>query len=460
MSSVSVIALAAGLGTRMKSKLPKVLHRAGGAYLLEHVIGAARSVAPADRITAVVGHRAEQVMGVFQAHGIQFQRQTEQLGTGHAVLTCKDLAQHQDGRVIVLYGDCPLLRAETIQGLLATHEREGCEGTLITVHMENPYGYGRIVRDSDGRVIQIIEEKACTPEQKLMREVNPGIYCFEAKHLWAQLTRLKPNPAANEYYLTDIVELFQEAGLKIAAHSIDDPAEILGINTRQELANADRILRARKTHELMTAGVTIEKPETVTIDMGVQVGMDTVIGPFAQLLGRSVVGEDCQIGACSILDGATLGHRVTVNPFTTIADSRLDDDANVGPYARLRMGAHVEPGAHIGNFVELKKTKLGAGSKAMHLAYLGDSTIGTKANIGAGTITCNYDGKTKNPTHIGDGAFVGSNSTLVAPLEVGAGSYIAAGSVITKSVPADALGIGRSHQLVKEDWAKRRREKK
>lgn len=458
MSSVSAIILAAGLGTRMKSKLPKVLHKAGGAYLVEHAIGAAGSVAPMERITAVVGYQAERVKEAIAHLGIQFQEQTEQLGTGHAVLACKDLAHHQDGRVIVLYGDSPLLRAETIQGLLETHIREGCEGTLITTFMDNPYGYGRIVRDSDGRVIQIIEEKACTPEQKLMREVNPGIYCFEAKHLWAQLQRLTPNPAANEYYLTDIVELFREAGLKMAAHPVEDPAEILGINTRVELAQADRILRDRKTTALMLAGVTIEKPESVTIDMGVTVGMDTVIGPFAQLLGNTTVGQGCRIGASTILENATLGDDVEVLPFTSVVDSHLGDEAHAGPYARIRMGSHVEAGAHVGNFVELKKTHLGAGAKSMHLAYLGDASIGANVNIGAGTITCNYDGKKKNPTVIGKDSFVGSNSTLVAPVEIGAGSYIAAGSVITKSVPPDALALGRAQQVVKDDWAKKRRE--
>ncbi|HAX43674.1 MAG TPA: bifunctional UDP-N-acetylglucosamine diphosphorylase/glucosamine-1-phosphate N-acetyltransferase GlmU [Bryobacteraceae bacterium] len=456
---VSAIILAAGLGTRMRSKMAKVLHRAGGGHLLEHVIAAGRAVAPADRITAVIGHQAERVRAAVEHHGVSFATQKEQLGTGDAVNACRDLAQHAEGRIIVLYGDCPLLRGETIAGLLAHHIEQGCAATLITTHLDDPTGYGRIYRDDAGRVVKIVEEKACLPEEKLLKEINSGIYCFEAAALWPALAELRPNPASGEYYLTDIPEILARTGLKTAAYVVDDPHEILGINTRLELADVDRILRGRRTRELMIAGVTIEQPETVRIDTGVEVGIDTVIGPFAQLRGRTRVGEGCTIGACSIVEDSELGDGSVVEAFTVVTASRVGEGAQVGPFARLRMGAQVEEGAHAGNFVELKKTKLGAGSKAMHLAYLGDATIGENANIGAGTITCNYDGKKKHPTVIGDGAFVGSNSTLVAPVEIGEGSYVAAGSVITKPVPADALGIGRGHQAVKEGWAKQRREK-
>lgn len=456
--SVSAIILAAGLGTRMKSRQAKVLHRAGGQCLLEHVIEAAMAVVPADRITAVVGHQAERVKQAVQHYGIQFQEQTEQLGTGHAVLACKDLPQHRDGRVIVLYGDSPMLRGATIRGLYAQHLAEGCRMTLITTFLPDAFGYGRIIRSAPNRVARIIEEKACTPEQKLMKEANPGIYCFDAEPLWRHLATLKRNPAANEYYLTDIVELFQKAGLDAASYHVEDFTEILGINTRVELARIDRILRERKANELMLAGTTIERPETVTIDKRVSVGQDTVIGAHAQLLGRTVVGEDCLIGAGAILNNAQIGDGAVVHSYTLIEDSTLAPGAQAGPFARLRMNAEVCEEAHVGNFVELKKTRLGRGSKSMHLAYLGDTTIGSGVNIGAGTITCNFDGRKKHPTRIGDGAFVGSNSTLVAPVEIGAGSYVGAGSVITKPVPEDALGIGRGQQLVKEGWAKRRRE--
>jgi bifunctional UDP-N-acetylglucosamine pyrophosphorylase/glucosamine-1-phosphate N-acetyltransferase len=458
-NSVSAVILAAGLGTRMKSKLAKVLHRAGGACLLEHVVRVARTVAPAERITAVIGHQAEQVRAEMEPHGIQFRLQAEQKGTGHALRMCAGVPGLESGRIVLLYGDVPLLSAETLQRLLQAHAASGAAATVLTARVPNPTGYGRIVRDAGGAVAAIVEEKAATAEQKLITEINSGIYCFEAELLWPHLEKIEPNPASGEVYLTDLVELLRASGHGTQPLLLDDISELLGINTRVELAEADRIFRERKVRELMLSGVTIERPDTVTVDWQVEVGEDTVIGPHAQLLGNTRIGEGCRVGASSILENCELAGDVTVFPFTSIQDSKVSDGAQVGPYARLRMGAVVEAGAHIGNFVELKKTRLGAGSKAMHLAYLGDSTIGDKVNIGAGTITCNYDGRKKHPTVIDDGAFVGSNSTLVAPAHIGAGSYVAAGSVITKPVPEDALGIGRGHQAIKEGWAKARREK-
>lgn len=458
-SPVSAIILAAGLGTRMRSNMAKVLHRAGGAYLLEHVIAAARAVAPPEGITCVIGHQGDRVRAAAGPLGVQFATQAEQLGTGHAVNACRGLPRHAQGRVIVLYGDCPLLRGETISGLFEHHLGEGCAATLITTRLDDPTGYGRIFRDNEGRVVRIVEEKACLPEEKPLREINSGIYCFEAEALWPALAALEPNPASGEYYLTDIPEILAASGLKTAAYVVDDPHEILGINTRIELAEADRILRARRTRALMLDGVTIEQPETVRIDAGVEIGIDTVIGPFAQLRGRTRIAAGCTVGACSIIEDSELGEGAEVHPFTVVSGSRLARGAQAGPFARLRMGALVDQDAHAGNFVELKNTHLGAESKAMHLAYLGDSTIGRGVNIGAGTITCNFDGKRKHPTVIEDGAFVGSNSTLVAPVEIGAGSYVGAGSVITKAVPPGALGIARGHQYVKEGWANHRRGK-
>jgi bifunctional UDP-N-acetylglucosamine pyrophosphorylase/glucosamine-1-phosphate N-acetyltransferase len=365
----------------------------------------------------------------------------------------------QEGRVVVLYGDCPLLTPATIQSLLAAHDAAAPSATLITTVLDDPTGYGRIFLDALGRVVDIIEEKAATVEQKSLKQINSGIYCFEAAHLWSALERVTPNPASGEIYLTDLVKLLRSEGHYTVPFELNDPAEMMGINTRVELAEVDAILRARKTRQLMLSGVTIQKPDTVTIDCDVEIGQDTVIGPFAQILGRTTIGRECSIGASSIVENSTLGDGVKVFPFSSIQDSTLDDNAEAGPYARLRMNAHLENNAHVGNFVELKKTSLGAGSKAMHLAYLGDSTIGAKANIGAGTITCNYDGVKKSPTVIGDGAFVGSNSTLVAPVEVGAGSYVAAASVVTHPVPPDALAIGRARQVNKDGWAAARRAK-
>ncbi|MBL0160777.1 MAG: bifunctional UDP-N-acetylglucosamine diphosphorylase/glucosamine-1-phosphate N-acetyltransferase GlmU [Bryobacterales bacterium] len=458
--TVSVVILAAGLGTRMRSKLAKVLHRAGGACLLEHVVRAARTVAAPGHITAVIGHQAEQVQAEVAGHGIGFVLQTEQKGTGHALRMCDGQPGLNAGRVVVLYGDCPLLSAGTIQRLLQAHEQLGQAATVITTHLAEPKGYGRIVRDEAGRVAAIVEEKAANAEQKRLTEINSGIYCFEASLLWPYLAKVTPNPASGEYYLTDVVELMRADGQHTMPLVIEDASELLGINTKVELAEVDCIFRGRKTRQLMLAGVTIEQPETVTVDLDVEAAADSVLEPFVQLRGRTRIGEGSVIGACSILTNAVIGTEVKVFPFTSISDSELRDGAEVGPYARLRMGAVVEEAAHIGNFVELKNTKLGRGSKAMHLAYLGDSEIGAKVNIGAGTITCNYDGQKKHKTLIGDGAFVGSNSTLVAPAEIGEGSYVAAGSVVTKPVPADALGIGRGQQVNKEGWAAARRAKK
>lgn len=458
-TSLSVVILAAGLGTRMKSRKAKVLHRAGGATLLEHVIEAALGVAPPGRITAVVGYQAAEVQAAASHYGIRFQVQSEQKGTGHALATCAQLPGHESGRIVVLYGDCPLLSRSTIERLISRHAGSRCAATVITTILDDPTGYGRVVHDLDGHVAAIVEEKAASEEQRSIREVNSGIYCFEASLLWPHLARLRPNPASGEIYLTDIVGELRASGHYTAPLLCGDPGEVLGINNRVELAEADRIFRERKVRELMISGVTVEKPETVTIDRHVTAGPDTIIGPFVQLLGRTSIGEGCSIGACSIVNDSTLDDGVEVLPFTSIDQARLASGARVGPYARLRPGTAVEAGAHIGNFVELKNTRLGAESKAMHLAYLGDSTIGAGVNIGAGTITCNFDGHKKHPTVIGDGAFIGSNSTLVAPVEIEGGSYVGAGSVITKRVPADSLAIARSHQLVKDGWAKRRREK-
>jgi bifunctional UDP-N-acetylglucosamine pyrophosphorylase/glucosamine-1-phosphate N-acetyltransferase len=324
--------------------------------------------------------------------------------------------------------------------------------------MDDPTGYGRVLRDSQDRVTGVVEQKAGSPEELTIREANMGLYCYRAELFWKHIQELQPNNPAHEYYLTDMVGILNRAGHAIRAFRIDDPREVLGINDREELAVVDRLLRERKVRELMLAGVTIEKPETVTVDPAVEIGIDTIVEPFAQILGNTVIGENCRIGACAIVRDSELADDVEVGPFTIIGTSRLERGAHAGPFARLRMENHMGPGAHVGNFVELKKTRLGAGSKAMHLAYLGDTQIGPQVNVGAGTITCNYDGYRKNTTKIGAGAFIGSNSTLVAPVEVGDGAYLAAGSVITGDVPADALGVARARQVNKEDWARKRRE--
>jgi bifunctional UDP-N-acetylglucosamine pyrophosphorylase/glucosamine-1-phosphate N-acetyltransferase len=455
INDAAVVILAAGQGTRMKSRMAKVLHRAGGKTLVEHAIDAAVGVASRERVFVVVGHQAEAVSQVAAAAGVSCIEQAEQLGTGHAVMCGEDRLSRLGGRLVVFYGDCPLIRPETLERLVETQLAGGAAAVMITTDLPDPTGYGRIIRDTRGDVKEIVEQKAGTPEQLAVREINAGMYCFDAAAFWQHVREIRPDNPAREYYLTDIVAILLRAGHRVAALKIADSNELLGINNRVELAEVDRILRERKARELMLQGVTIEKPETVSIDGDVRIGIDSVIEPFARITGQTVIGEDCRVGASSIIENSVLGNGVEVFPFSYISASTLDAESHVGPFARLRLGAHVRERAHVGNFVELKKTDLGAGSKSMHLAYLGDSTIGEKVNIGAGTITCNYDGAKKHATRIGNGAFVGSNSTLVAPVEIESEAYIAAGSVITHSVPSKALAFGRARQVVKEGWTRK-----
>ncbi len=462
---MSVVILAAGLGTRMKSRQAKVLHRAGGRTLVEHVVRSAMAIAPPERIFVVVGHQGDKVRAALAHLGIGgFIEQTEQKGTGHAVKVGREQLCGLPGYLVVLYGDCPLISAATL-GRLVAMQAEGAladanlAATILTAIMDDPTGYGRVLRDSAGNPTGVVEQKAGTPEQLALKEANMGLYCYDNATFWKHVDEIEPNNPVKEYYLTDMVEILNRAGHRLQTMVIDDASEVIGINNRVELAQVDRLLRDRKTRQLMVDGATLEKPETITADPDVTVGMDSVVGPFVQLLGSTHVGENCRIGAGSILEDALIGDGVEIQPYSLISGSTVGDAAHVGPFCRLRMGAVLAPGAHVGNFVELKKTQFGAGSKAMHLAYLGDSQIGENVNIGAGAITCNYDGAKKHPTIIDDGVFVGSNSTLVAPLHIGAGAYTAAGSVITETVPADALGVGRSRQVVKEGWAKRRRDR-
>ena len=358
----------------------------------------------------------------------------------------------------MLYGDVPLLSAATVLRLRDTQAGSDAAATVITTTVDDPAQYGRVFVNASGEVTAIVEYRACTEEQRAVRVINSGIYCFRADLLWRHIGEIQPNPVSGEIYLTDMAEILARHGHRMRALHVEDPRELLGINTRVELADADRILRDRKCRELMLAGVTIERPETVTIDADVQVGADSTVEPFARLLGRTTVGQDCQVGAGAILQDAALESGSAVRPYSIVSQSRIAAGAEVGPFARLRPGTEVGAGAHVGNFIELKNTRMGAGAKSHHVGYLGDSEIGANANIGAGTIICNYDGAAKHKTRIGEGAFVGSNSTLVAPVEIGDGSYVAAGSVITEAVPPDSLALGRARQAVKPGWAKKRRE--
>ncbi len=458
-TNINVVILAAGLGTRMKSKRAKVLHQAGGLTLVEHVVNTALELTPADRITVVVGHQADQVQQILGPQGVRFAVQREQKGTGHAVLMARDVLPTEADLVLILYGDTPLLSAKTLKALIESQREGDNAATLITTKLDDPTGYGRVLLDGNDHVQAIVEQKAATPEQLAIQLVNSGIYCFRAKLLWKYIDQIGTNNPAHEYYLTDLAEILNRSGHTVAATEVPDSSELLGINTRVELAEVDRVFRARKVRDLMLAGVTIEKPETVTIDAQVEIGKDSIIGPFAQILGRSVLGEDCRVGACSIVRDSRLAERVEVGPFSIIGTSQIEAGAHIGPFARLRADNTVGAGAHIGNFVELKKTKFAKGAKANHLAYLGDSEIGEKTNIGAGTITCNYDGVAKHKTVIGNNSFIGSNSTLVAPIEIAGDTYIGAGSVITEPVPEGALAIGRGRQITKEGWVAKRKKR-
>lgn len=456
-TEVTVVILAGGMGTRMKSKLPKVLHRAGGLSLIEHVVNTAQEITTAELITVVVGSQADRVQAALSHCGVQFVYQPEQLGTGHAVGVCRDSLASRGGHVVVIYGDGPLLSAQTIQRLIDKQVAGGTAATLIATKLENPRGYGRLLLDDEGMVVDIVEEKAATEEQRRIQLVNPGIYCFQSDLLWKHIQEIGTDNPAGEYYLTDMPAILRRAGHCVGTLYTENTTELLAVNDRVELAEVDAIMRLQKTRELLLAGVTLERPETSTVDARVKVGSESVVGPFAQLLGNTQIGENCTVGACSIVQDSILADNVEIAPFTVVANSRVESGARIGPFARLRMNNVVGELAQIGNFVELKNTRFGARSSASHLAYLGDSEIGEGTNIGAGTITCNYDGSRKHPTHIGAGAFIGSNSTLVAPVAIGDESFVAAGSVITDSVPPAALAIGRARQVLKPDWVKKRK---
>jgi bifunctional UDP-N-acetylglucosamine pyrophosphorylase/glucosamine-1-phosphate N-acetyltransferase len=454
---LTVIILAAGQGTRMKSGKAKVLHEAGGDTMLNHVIRQALTVTDPSRIVAVIGHQADRVRESVTAP-IRFAFQDQRQGTGHAVLCARPLVDPAAELLMILNGDGPLILPATLQAL-AECVRAGNKGAVVTSELDDPAGYGRIVRNAQGGIAAIVEEAAATPEIRQIREINTGVYCFRPV-IWDYLDQLQPDNPAGEYYLTDVVRLMTRNGDSVAPLLVRDSTELLGINTLVELAVADGILRQRKAQELMLGGVTIENPASVTIDTAVTVAPDTVIESNVQLRGATRIGEGCRIGTGSVLRNCVVEDNVRILPYVVADQAYIGANANVGPFSRLRPNARACESTHIGNFVELKNTTLGAGSKANHLAYLGDAIIGTGVNIGAGSITCNYDGSKKHPTNIGDGVFVGSNSTLVAPLTIHEGVYIAAGSVITKEVEADALAIGRSRQSEKPGWAKRRRELK
>ena len=454
-NDLAMVILAAGKGTRLKSSLAKVLHRAGGRTLVEHIVRACESLKSRETVV-VVGHQAEQVAAIVESLDAVTVMQQPQNGTGHAM----QVAKRALGRAkfaVVLPGDAPLVRTETLKALLAAHRNGNAAATILSAVLADPSGYGRVVRKTETAVSAIVEESQLTDEQREINEINSAIYCFTLEKLWPALAQVKPNNKHRELYLTDAIAALNAKGETVLAQVAADSREVLGCNTRADLAEVDRVFRERKRNALMDDGVTIQLPETVLIDPDVTAGEDTVIEPGVQLLGRTKIGARCIIRTGSVLTDAILGDDVTVEPHCVVAQSRLDDRVIIGPFARLRPDNHLKAGARIGNFVELKKSTIGEGTKAMHLSYLGDAKIGSKSNIGAGTITCNYDGFHKYPTSIGSKVFIGSDTAFVAPVRVGDGAYIAAGSTITENVPSDGLGIARGRQVNKPGWASKKR---
>ena len=462
-AKLAVVIMAAGKGTRLKSQRPKVLHEIGGKPLLARVIAAASQLAAPGDIYVIVGHQAEKVRAAVAPTGVQFVEQTEQLGTGHAIQCAREAIKGYEN-ILVLSGDVPLIRPETIEQLWQFHQTQEAAMTILTAAPRDPTGYGRIVRKSSlwpdiipPEVEAIIEQKALTPKQQNIAEINSGIYAFNTAPLLAQLGKLTANNANHELILTDVAGLMFSAGERVVAIQAHDAGEVLGANTIAELVALDATLRAASASRLMAQGVTIFRPETSVIDASVEVAADTVIEPFVQLLGRTKIGAGCLIRSYSVIEDCTLGSDVLIRQSCVLTGSTVADGAKIGPFAHLRPGSEIGENAHVGNFVETKKTKLGKGAKANHLTYLGDTEVGEGTNIGAGVITCNYDGVHKHATRIGKSAFVGSDSTLVAPVTVGDGAYIGAGSCITKDVPGDSLAVARAQQIVKEGWAAARR---
>ncbi|QSV46939.1 bifunctional UDP-N-acetylglucosamine diphosphorylase/glucosamine-1-phosphate N-acetyltransferase GlmU [Geobacter benzoatilyticus] len=474
MGDVAAIILAAGKGTRMKSDLVKVMHPLAGAPMVAWPVEAARQ-AGTSRMVLVVGHQADAIRNHFEgAEGMAFALQEEQLGTGHAVASAAAALEGFEGRVLILCGDVPLIRPETLRGMIDAQRSTGAALTVLTTRLANPFGYGRIIRGFDGRVIRIVEEKDATPEERGRTEVNAGIYCADAGFLFDAVKRIDNNNAQGEYYLTDIINMANERGLRCTAHPVADQLEVMGVNDRLQLAEAARSARQRINGTLMLDGVTMVDPSATYIDRGVAVARDTTLFPGVQLTGDTRIGEGCVIETGAVIKGSTLGSGCTVEPGAVIRscrignnvvvkagsvmeDSIIHDHTAIGPMAHLRPGTELMAHVKIGNFVETKKITMGEGSKASHLTYLGDASIGSNVNVGCGTITCNYDGVRKHRTVIEDDVFVGSDVQFVAPVTIGRNSLIAAGTTVTRDVPPDSLAIARAPQVNKDGWKLKQR---
>ena len=448
------VILAAGMGTRMKSKMPKVLHKVCGKPLSKWVIDASKA-AGADKVCAVVGHKAETVKEVL-GDVCEFALQAEQKGTGHAVMQAIDVIKNSKGEVVILNGDTPLITAETINKAIEYHKNNGNQATVITAILDDATGYGRIVRDNDGSVLKIVEQKDASEEEKKINEVNSGMYVFDAQSLVYALDKITPNNAQGEYYLTDTLEILLSAGKKIGGYAISDNDEIRGINDRVQLNEAEKIMQKRINEYHMRNGVTMRNPESVYIEDGVEIGNDTEICQNVTIKSGTKIGSDCVIGSGSMLDRAVIHDGVDVLS-SVILESEVDEGTHVGPFAYIRPNCHVGKEVKVGDFVELKNSNIDDGTKSSHLTYIGDSDVGKRVNFGCGTVTCNYDGKKKYRTTIGDDCFVGCNTNFVSPINVGDGVYIAAGSTITEDIPENSLSIARARQVNKEGWKDKRK---
>ena len=458
MSELGVILLAAGQGTRMKSEIPKVLHPLGGKPLFLHALEAARRLDPTI-VAIVVGHGAAAVQKAHPSIGVTWVTQERQLGTGHAVLCAKDAYEAFTGEVLILSGDVPLIREQTLRAMLEHHRSRSAVLTLLTAQLEQPKGYGRILRDGPGAIAGIVEEKDATTEQRKTREVNAGIYVASAPFLFAALNGVKNHNQQGEYYLPDIVGIGLAQRRTIETVTVEDPREMMGINSREELAAMEKHLRQSINQKWMQAGVTLKDPDTTYIEESVTIGKDTVIGPNTQLCGKTVIGARCRIDGSAFLTDAVIGDEVHLRFSVVMTDCRVERGAIIGPFAHLRPGTALSANVHIGNFVETKEAKLGEGTKANHLTYLGDVTVGRDTNIGAGTITCNYDGFNKYKTSIGDRVQVGSDTTLIAPISLGDDVYIATASTVRHDIPAGALVYNSRDERVREGWTEQKRRK-
>ncbi|MDR3559921.1 MAG: bifunctional UDP-N-acetylglucosamine diphosphorylase/glucosamine-1-phosphate N-acetyltransferase GlmU [Negativicutes bacterium] len=449
MAGFTAVILAAGKGTRMKSSLPKVLHQVGGKPMVEHVLTAAQKAGAVKNIM-VIGFGADSVCETVGPQA-EYVVQAEQLGTGHAVMQAHAALAGFDGTIMILCGDTPLLRTELLVRLFDAHRQAGAAATVLTALLPDAHGYGRVIRDPQGKVVKIVEQKDASPAELAVNEINTGIYCFEARPLFDALAGITCENAQGEYYLTDVIGILVAKGDKVWAATAEDHRETLGINSRLQLAEAEKILRRRKLDELMDNGVTVMDPDSTFIDAEVSIAPDTVIYPFTWLEGRTSIGTGCSVGPSTRIADTAVGDHATIH-FTYAHECLIGNHVTVGPYVHLRPHTVLADGVKVGNFVEVKNTNVGSGSKIPHLSYVGDTDMGAGVNIGSGTITVNYDGKHKHRTTIEDQAFIGCNTNLVAPVTVGQGAYVAAGSTITKNVPPGALGVARARQAVIEGW--------